>query len=107
MARWAELFIRSNDASYVTRPIFKEYVREIVAKYFNSMLETMHLNDFSDVLICDNCSSHIDKEMMAVLVLEGIRLVSFPPHTPHLFQLFDLDLWGFQSGETRDSCQSP
>jgi hypothetical protein len=90
MAGWAELFIRSNDTSYVTRPSFKEYIRDVVLKYFNTTRETMHLENFAGVLLCDNCSSHIDEEGMVMLARENIRFITFPPHTSHLFQSLDL-----------------
>jgi hypothetical protein len=91
--RWRtgeDFLIRSNDMSYVTRPIFKEYIREVVLKYFNTTCETTHLDDFSGVLLCDNCSSHIDEEVMALLVRENIRLITVPPHISYLFQPLDL-----------------
>jgi hypothetical protein len=74
----------------VTRPIFKEYVREAVLKYVNTTREMTHLDDFAGVLLCDKCSSHIDEEVMVMLARENIRLMSFPPHTFHRFQPLDL-----------------
>jgi hypothetical protein len=50
----------------------------------------MHLENFAGVLLCDNCSSHIDEEAMAMLARENIRLITFPPHTSHLFRPLDL-----------------
>jgi hypothetical protein len=80
-----DFLIRSNNTSYVARPIFKEYIRDVVVKYFNTTRETMDLENFAGVLLCDNCSSHIDEEVMAMLARENIRLITFPPQTAHLF----------------------
>jgi hypothetical protein len=85
-----DFFIRSNDTSYVTRAIFVEYIPDVVLKYFNTMRETMHLENFGSVHLCDNCSPYIAEDVMAMLTRENIRLITFPPHISHLFQPLDL-----------------
>jgi hypothetical protein len=70
----------------VTRPIFEEYIRNVVPKYFNTTRETVHLENFAGVLLCNHYSSHTDEEIIAMLARENIRLITFPPHTSHLFQ---------------------
>jgi hypothetical protein len=82
-----DFLIRSSDTSYVTRPIFKEYIRDVILKSFNTTRETMHLENFAGVLLCDNCSSHIDEEVMAILARENSRVITFPLHTSHLLQI--------------------
>jgi hypothetical protein len=62
-----DFLIRSNETSYVTRPIFKEYIRDVILKYFNTTRETMDLENFAGVLLCDNCSPDIDQQVMAML----------------------------------------
>jgi hypothetical protein len=95
-----DFLIPSNDTSYVTRPIFKESIRDVL-KYFNTARETMHLENFAGVLLCDNCSLHIDEEVMAMLARENIRLITFPPHTSHLFQPLDLGIFAAFKREKR------
>jgi hypothetical protein len=85
-----DFLILFNDASYATRPIFKEYVKEVVFTHFNTARETMHPDDFAGLLLRDHCSSHIDEEVVVMLARETIRLVTFPPHTFYLFQPLDL-----------------
>jgi hypothetical protein len=94
--------IRSNDTSYVTRPIVKESLRDVVLKYFNTARETMHLENFAGVLLCDNCPSHIDEEVMVMLARKNIRLITFPPHTSHLFQPLDLVTFAAFKREKRE-----
>jgi hypothetical protein len=53
--------IRSNETSYVTRPISTEYVTSVILLYIASTRESLHLQDFTGILLCDNCSSHIDE----------------------------------------------
>jgi hypothetical protein len=76
-----DFLIRSNDTSYVTRPIFEEYIREVVLKYFSTTREMVHLENFVGVLLCDNCSSHTDEESVAILTRENIWLILF--HLTH------------------------
>jgi hypothetical protein len=56
-----DFLIHSNDTSYVTRPIFKEHIRDIFLKYFDATRETMHVENFAGVFLSDTCSSHIDE----------------------------------------------
>jgi hypothetical protein len=82
--------IRSNDTSYVTRLIFTEYVTSVIPPYFAATRESLHFQDFTGVLLCDNCSSHIDEGIKQLLADNNIRLITCPPHTSHLFQPLDL-----------------
>jgi hypothetical protein len=84
-----DFMIRSNDTSYVTRPILTEYVTSVILPYFATTRE-MHLQDFTGVILCDNCSSHIDEAIKKLLTENNIRLVTFPLRTSHLFQPLDL-----------------
>jgi hypothetical protein len=81
--------IPSNDTSSVTRPIFTEYVTSVILPSFAATRESLHLQDFTGVLLCDNCSSHIDEDIKQLLADNNIRLVTFPLHTSYLFQLLD------------------
>jgi hypothetical protein len=85
-----DFMIRSNDAPYVTRPIFTERVTSVILPYFAGTRESLHLQDFTDVLLWDNCSSHIDEGIKQLFADNNIRLVTFPPHTSYLFQPLDL-----------------
>jgi hypothetical protein len=86
----------------VTRPLFKEYIRDVVFKYFNTTPEMMQLENYTGVLLCDNCSSHIDEEVMAMLARENIRLITYPPHTSHLFQPLGLMTFAAFKREKRE-----
>jgi hypothetical protein len=56
-----DFMIRSNDTSYVTRPIFTKHMTSVILPYFAATRESLHLQDFTGVLLCDNCSSHISE----------------------------------------------
>jgi hypothetical protein len=94
--------IRSNDMSYATRPIFTKYVASVILPYFAATRESLHLQDFTGVLLCDNCSSHIDEGIKQLLADNNIRLVTFPPHTSHLFQPLGLVTFAAFKHEKRE-----
>jgi hypothetical protein len=84
-----DFMIRSNNMSYVARPIFTKYVTGVNLPYFAATGESLHLQDFTGVLLCDNCSPHIDESIKQLLADNNIRLVTFTPQTSHLFQPLD------------------
>jgi hypothetical protein len=97
-----DFLFRSNDTSYTTRPKFTEYVTSVILLYLAATREGLHLQDFTGVLLCDNCSSHIDEGIKQLLVDNNIRLVTFPPHTSHLFRPLDLVTFAAFKREKRE-----
>jgi hypothetical protein len=94
--------IRSNDMSYLTRPIFTEYVTSVILPYFAATRESLHLQDFTGVLLCDNYNSHINESIKQLLTNNNIRLVTFPSHISHLFQPLDLVILAAFKREKRE-----
>jgi hypothetical protein len=37
------------------------------------------------ILFCDNCACYYNEEILKELALHGILLVTYPPHTSHIF----------------------
>jgi hypothetical protein len=97
-----DFLIRSNDTSYVTRDIFKEYLTSAFLPYVASTRASLNLHEFPAVLLCDNCSSHIDGEIMLLLASHNVRLLTFPPHTSNLFQPLDLVTFAILKREKRE-----
>jgi hypothetical protein len=103
-----DFLLRSNDTSYVTRPIFKDYLTAVIIPYFAGTRQSLHLDGFPGVLLCDNCASHIDEEIMTLLARHNIRLLTFPPHTSHLFQPLDLVTFAALKREKKEIyCDQP
>jgi hypothetical protein len=59
----------------------------------------------------DNCSPHVSDEIVAVLTNARLRVITFAPHTTHIFQMLDvmlcdalkkrasgLEMWNEESG---------
>jgi hypothetical protein len=62
-----DFLLRSNDTSYMTRDIFKEYLTVVFLKYVATVRESRNLSDSPAVLLCDNCTAHIDDEIKIFL----------------------------------------
>jgi transposase len=59
-----DFLIRSNDSSYVTRTIFKEYLTQVVVPYYVTTRQSLNFKQFPGVLLCDNCASHVDDKII-------------------------------------------
>ena len=89
-----DAMFRSSSSSYITREIFVEYIRKVLFTYINKIREDPIYTNEVAVLLCDNLSAHIDNELKEELARMNIRLVTFPPHTSHIFQMLDLVIFG-------------
>jgi hypothetical protein len=97
-----DFLIRSNDTSYATRDILKEYLTIVFLRYVEIVRESLDLHDFPAILLCDNCSSHIDDEIMQRLASHHVKLLTFLTHTSNLFQPLDLVTFGVLKREKRE-----
>jgi hypothetical protein len=43
---------------------------------------------------CDNCPAHCPEEVLSKLTRRGILVITYPPHTSHIFQVLDGLLFG-------------
>jgi hypothetical protein len=68
-----DFLIRSNDTLYVTRDIFQEYLTSVYLRYVESTRESLNLHNFPAVLLCDNCFSHIDDEILQPLASCNVK----------------------------------
>jgi hypothetical protein len=96
-----DFLLHTNDTSYVTQAIFKEYSQRHSSNALR-LCASMNLHDSPAVLLCDNCAAHVDKDIKVLLTRNSIRLPTFPPHTSHLFQRVDLVTFGVFKREHYD-----
>jgi hypothetical protein len=82
--------IRSNDTADVICSVFRDCLTGVIIPNFDTTRETMKLQNVAGILLCDNSSSHIDEQVKQLLAEPNIRLIAFPPHPAHLFQLVPL-----------------
>jgi hypothetical protein len=97
-----DLMIRSNDTSYVTRPVFTEYVTSVILPHFAAARDSLHFRDFIGFLLCNHCTSHINEGIKQLLADNNIRLVIFPLHTSDLLHPLDLVTFAAFKREKRE-----
>jgi hypothetical protein len=78
----------------VTREIFVEYLRAVLIPAVESNRSTAGCQNKPAILLCDNCASHCSNEVKRELAEHGILLLTYPPHTSHIFQVLDRLLFG-------------
>jgi hypothetical protein len=52
------------------------------------------MNACEAILLIDNCSPHVSNGVIAVLTNARVRVITFAPHTTHVFQMLDVVLFG-------------
>jgi hypothetical protein len=89
-----DLQIKTVDSPYVTREIFIEYVHSILIPAVESSRLLRGCQNEPAFLFFDNCASHCSDEVKRELTEHGILLITYPPHTSHIFQVLDTLLFG-------------
>jgi hypothetical protein len=74
--------------------LFNQYRKEIFIPAVAANREPPGCDNKPAVLFCDNCTSHCSEEILRELARNGILVLTYPPHTSHLFQILDVLLFG-------------
>jgi hypothetical protein len=85
--------LRQRSKPYVSAVLCLEYVNNIFIPYLNELRESEQMNACEAVLLMDNCSPHVSDDIVAVLTNARVRVITFAPHTIHLFQMLDVVLF--------------
>jgi hypothetical protein len=96
-----DLQIKIVDSLYVTREIFIEYVCSILIPTVKSNRLLPGCQNKPAILFCDNCASHCSDEVKWELAEHRILLITYPPHTSHIFQVIDTLLFGRLKAEKK------
>ena len=89
-----DLILEYQPKSYVNKSLFSRYIDDVMLKYINELRKNpLYLNEPA-VIICDNCSAHLDDELLQKLAQNNVRLITIPPHSSHVFQPLDLVTFG-------------
>jgi hypothetical protein len=62
--------------------------------YLHELWQSEEFAGCEAVFLMDNCSPHMGDAVIAVLTREHVRVITFAPHTTHIFQVLDLVLVG-------------
>jgi hypothetical protein len=89
-----DLQIKIVQSPYMTRDIFLEYIRNVLVPAVEHNRLIPGCLKKPALLFCDNCSCHCTDDVLKELAEHGILLLTYPPHTSHLFQVLDVLLFG-------------
>jgi hypothetical protein len=88
------LILKSNHRPYVNAEIFLEDVRTVVLLCLVWLRGLGAFAAGEAVLLMDNYSGHITDDVISLLIEARVLVITFPPHTSHIFQVLDLTLFG-------------
>jgi hypothetical protein len=79
---------------YVTKELFLEYPRNVVIPSIENNWELLRCQGKPTIIFCANCSCCCSDDILQELANYAIILITYPPHTSHLFQVLDELLFG-------------
>jgi hypothetical protein len=91
-----DFVLRQRSKPYVNAILFLEYINinSIFIYYLNQLRGFEQFDACEAVLLMDNCSTHMCDDVIAVLTNAHVRVITFAPHTDHVFQMLDVLLFG-------------
>jgi hypothetical protein len=89
-----DLKIKIQPSPYINKELFLEYLRDAFIPTVESNRQLPGCQGKPAILFCDNCSSHCSEDILKELSAHGILLLTYPPHSSHVFQVLDVLLFG-------------
>jgi hypothetical protein len=74
--------------------LFAEYISTVLFPYVDELRSNEEFADQEGLILMDNCSVHVQGDTLQMLADHGVKVLTFPPHTTHIFQSPDLSLFG-------------
>jgi hypothetical protein len=78
----------------VNTALFLEYINSIFIPYLNELRDSEQFDTCEAILLMDNYSRHMSDDVIAVLTNARVKIITFAPHTTHVFQMLDIVLFG-------------
>lgn len=89
-----DLCLKVGNSNYITKEIFNDHILKKFIPQVQSDREFCEDDSLPAILFIDNCSSHLDDELLRKLAENLILVISYPSHSSHIFQVLDLLLFG-------------
>jgi hypothetical protein len=86
--------LKHRSKPYINGKLFLDYINNIFVPYLNQLRESEEFAQCEALLLMDNCSPHMGEAVIAILTREYVRVITFVPHSTHIFQVLDLVLFG-------------
>jgi hypothetical protein len=89
-----DLILKRRSKPYMSSELFAEYISTIVLLYIEELRSNCEFADRDAILLMDNYSIHTRAETLQKLADSRVKVITFPPHTTHIFPNLDLNLFG-------------
>jgi hypothetical protein len=86
---------------HVTLEISKRYIDSVLILAGGANRELPGCAKKSAILFCDSCSVHMLAIVLQKFARHGVLVIASPPYTCHIFQVFDVLLFGFLKGSKK------
>lgn len=88
-----DLLLQISTSSYINKDIFKNHIINNFIPQVEEDRKYTQIEDCPSILFMDNCSSHLDEELLQILAQHLIMVIAYPSHTSNIFQVLDLLLF--------------
>jgi hypothetical protein len=78
---------------YVNGKTFANYIKTVFIPYVAKVRRERDIEQEEAALLMDNCPCHVTSEVTTLLTQARVRVITFAPHTTHIFQLLDVTLF--------------
>jgi hypothetical protein len=80
-----DFMLKHRSKPYIHGKLFLDYINNIFVPYLNELRESEEFVQCEAVLLMDNCAPHMGDAVIAVLTREHAWVITFAPHTTHIF----------------------
>jgi hypothetical protein len=87
-----QLFIARSP--YFTESLFYNYINDVFIPFVLKRRDSHNCPNQHAILFMDNLFAHCSDRTLQLLSQHNIRVISFPPHSTHIFQMLDLVVFG-------------
>jgi hypothetical protein len=85
--------LKSNPKPYISAGISRDHSRIIILSYPVSLRGLAVFTEEVAIFLIDNCLTHAAHDVTHLLTEARVRLVTFAPQIPQVFQVLDLTLF--------------
>ena len=102
-----DLILDVEQSPYVTKEIFKQHILNNFIPQVESDRNLEGCDKKPAILFIDNCSSHLDRDLLKKLAKHLILVITYPPHTSAIFQVLDRLIFGILKVRKRQIAKNP
>jgi hypothetical protein len=94
MRNGRHLILKKRAKPYSHSGVFVDSIQTVFLPHLALLRSNGELSDEEAVVLMDNCSPDLAPAAVGLLTRTRVRIVTFAPHTAHIFQALDLSLCG-------------